>query len=308
MTQRAKDEERTRKQCRTRISHANETECREKPKRCKSKSEVGNTSCSINRESQDPEMFIKVLLAFATLPAKKPGWDPTIRIYQSRSRGRNREPIPSYKMAPTDKDFQTDSYQVNWVISMPTKGDPNQREDFVTLQAAIAASTYDLCTPGTIVWQVVKLKDFKEGNANKKDRRIRSRKVAKDPDQKPFEAEMYDAAGMGDRVYSSEDLDESCTLKIRDGLNAESLHKATEWNERFQTLMLRSRSAQERTESQKPFTYLNCAEPPDYGPFTSSTRHFPDRTNPIIIKLDTDDSTDARKTLKPSRHRPPQPL
>ncbi|SRR6266550_2251683 len=115
-------------------------------------------------------MFIKVLVAFATLPAKKLGWDPTMRIYQSPLRGRNQEPIPSYKMTPTDKDFQTDSHQVNWVISMPAKGDPNQREDFVTLRAAIAASTYDLCTRGTIVWQVVKLKDFKEKNANKKVR------------------------------------------------------------------------------------------------------------------------------------------
>ncbi|KAF8344955.1 hypothetical protein F5887DRAFT_236522 [Amanita rubescens] len=239
------------------------------------------------RIHQDPEMFIKVLVAFATLPAKKLGWDPTMRVYQSPSRGRNREPIPSYKMAPTDKDFQTDSYQVNWVISVPTKGDSNHREDFVTLRAAIAASTYDLCTRGTIVWQVVKLKDFKAENANKKIyilkqiwRPLRTDELdrgkwTKDPDQKPFEAEMYDAAGMGDRVYSSEDLDESCTLKVRDGLNAESLHEATEWNERFQTLMLRSRSAQERTESQEPFTYLNCTESPDYGIFYHLDDHVP---------------------------------
>jgi len=100
-------------------------------------------------------------------------------------------------------------------------------------------------------------------------------KWTKGPDQKPFEAEMYDAAGMGDRVYSSEDLDESCTLKVRDGLNAESLHEATEWNERFQALMLRSRGAQERTESQEPFTYLNCTEPPDYGIFNHLDDHVP---------------------------------
>ncbi len=86
---------------------------------------------------------------------------------------------------------------------------------------------------------------------------------------------MYDAADMGGRVYSSEDLDESCTLKVRNGLNAESLHEATEWNERFQALMLRSRSAQERTESQEPFTYLNCTEPPNYGIFNHLENYDP---------------------------------
>jgi hypothetical protein len=111
--------------------------------------------------------FIRVLVALKTQSAYRLGWDPTMKVYRSPTvNGCPRDPIPSYRMVPEPADFTSVTYQANWVISMPTKDDPNQREDFVTIRLPISAHMI-ACSTATVVWEVVKLKDI-----DKADRQV----------------------------------------------------------------------------------------------------------------------------------------
>lgn len=205
---------------------------------------------------QDTMEFIQVLVAFKILPAYRLGWDPTMKLYQLPLDGRPCEPIPSYRIVPSCADFASNAYQANWVISMPTKDDPSQREEFVTIRKPIKALTGEVDSRGAIVWEVVKRKDIGKAGPQVGEQPLslfvaylnnffqifilkqcwqpfdpdvlyRKYRQWKNQDQKPLEAEIYDQAGIGDRICSAEMLgDTASTLKLRDGLGVRPLQNA----------------------------------------------------------------------------------
>ena len=113
-------------------------------------------SCS--PASQDPKAFLNILAAFSMLPAHRLGWDPTMTLYPANGT----KAVPSYTV------FQDrHPYTLKWCISMPSKEDPNQREEFVMVRALITVFSQRICGRASLVWEAVTKEDFQKGEIGK---------------------------------------------------------------------------------------------------------------------------------------------
>ena len=92
------------------------------------------------------------------LPAQRLGWDPTMMLYPDNGT----IAVPSYTV------FQDrHPYTVKWCISMPSKDDPNRREEFVMVRALITVFSQRICGRASLVWEAVAKEDFQRGEMGK---------------------------------------------------------------------------------------------------------------------------------------------
>ena len=72
--------------------------------------------------------------------------------------------VPSYTV------FQDrHPYTFKWCISMPSKEDPNRREEFVMVRALITVFSQRICGRASLVWEAVRKEDFRRGEFGKVD-------------------------------------------------------------------------------------------------------------------------------------------
>ena len=72
------------------------------------------------------------------------------------------EPIPSYTV------FQNcHPYTLKWCISMPSKEDPDQREEFVTIRTLVTVFSQRICGRASLVWEAITKEDFRTGQIRK---------------------------------------------------------------------------------------------------------------------------------------------
>ena len=72
------------------------------------------------------------------------------------------EPIPSYTV------FQNcHPYTLKWCISMPSKEDPDQREEFVTIRTLVTVFSQRICGRASLVWEAITKEDFQSGQIRK---------------------------------------------------------------------------------------------------------------------------------------------
>ncbi|KAK2462766.1 hypothetical protein APHAL10511_005157 [Amanita phalloides] len=103
---------------------------------------------------EDPDQFMRILAAFSMLSADQLGWDPMMKIYQ----GKGEDALPSY-LLPHDRLLAT----TTWCISMPSEGNREPREEFVTIRQLTGFPAF-ICGCATMVWEAVKREDFEKGN------------------------------------------------------------------------------------------------------------------------------------------------
>jgi hypothetical protein len=102
---------------------------------------------------QKPEQFIRVLAAFSHLSPERLGWDPTMKVHWDLL-----DVIPSYEV-PWNKLSNRSKYDVQWVIM-------HNKEQWVSLETISLVHSEMLVGRATLVFRVVKWKDFEEGNEN----------------------------------------------------------------------------------------------------------------------------------------------
>ena len=58
-------------------------------------------------------------------------------------------------------------YTIKWCISMPSKENPNQREEFVMVRALITVFSQRIYGRASLVWEAVTKEDFERGKIGK---------------------------------------------------------------------------------------------------------------------------------------------
>ena len=77
---------------------------------------------------------------------------------------------PAYgtKAVPSYTVFENrHPYTIKWCISMPSKEDPNRREEFVMVRALITVFSQRICGRASLVWEAVAKEDFQRGEMGK---------------------------------------------------------------------------------------------------------------------------------------------
>lgn len=69
--------------------------------------------------------------------------------------------VCSYDASTTSLDGHDPSYDTHWVIEMPSKDNPNKREEYITVRTLGSSRDESISGRATIVWAVIKVEDMR---------------------------------------------------------------------------------------------------------------------------------------------------
>ncbi|GLB35546.1 hypothetical protein LshimejAT787_0211110 [Lyophyllum shimeji] len=210
------------------------------------------TTIDIHKE---PRHLIRLIAAFAVLPADRLGYDLTMRLYVSPT-----ESVPSFQLdAKSVAAYRANPYDTRWVIRL------NDGTEYLTVKTLSIARAGIMRGRGTIAWVVVPVDQTEQQSE------IFVLKQSWRPVDVPSEGVLYKAAipeissgcSFVGEVCRYEDVeihrkkDETGTL-IREGLIAAfpSTAAAVAGNKR------------QRSEGQEPWLHIDCTDEDEIQSFT----------------------------------------
>jgi len=152
---------------------------------------------------KEPKKFIQFLASYSTLTAERLGWDPTMKLYTPETG----KAIASYTYpwSKSKGNLEAESlYDRQWVITL------GKDSRWITIRALSVVGGEIMCGRATVVWEVVKFKDFeKKRNTEvyvlkQSWQRLPGQKHDEKLDNTPFESFAYDKAKFADRLEAAE--------------------------------------------------------------------------------------------------------
>ncbi|KIJ32560.1 hypothetical protein M422DRAFT_265576 [Sphaerobolus stellatus SS14] len=104
---------------------------------------------------EEPKRLIQAIATFSILPTEQLGWDPTMSMFCKTEM----EHYPSHRFPWRQLGGFLSPYRIQWVVEAP-----RDREKFISIHSLSLIGAESMCGRGTIVLEVVRLKDFLSKN------------------------------------------------------------------------------------------------------------------------------------------------